>query len=110
MHTDQLFPTYLIQPGVLPPPPHTGGRTPKDPRGFQDLLLKLRTRISLDTCSQSGRRKPLGSLRTTFLPSRVPRLRSASVYLASSTVHRQLFALNVRTFQSPASQPSTDGN
>jgi hypothetical protein len=35
MHTDQLFPTYLIQPGVLPPPPHTAGRTPKDPRGFQ---------------------------------------------------------------------------
>jgi hypothetical protein len=33
MHTDQLFPTYLIQPGVLPPPPH-GGPDTQRPQGF----------------------------------------------------------------------------
>jgi hypothetical protein len=68
MNAEQLFPTYLSQPGMLPLPCHARGRAPKDPRGFQDLLLRLRTPARVDTGPQSEPRKPLGSL----LPSPVP--------------------------------------
>jgi hypothetical protein len=101
MHADQLFPTYLSQPGMLPPPPHAGGRTPKDPRGFQALLLRLRTRVRVDTGPQSEPQKPLGSPTiptfnpqfSTFNwpnlqpPAFVPRKKSFKFFLLKNPCH-----------------------
>jgi hypothetical protein len=108
MHADQLFPIYLNQPGLQPSHsygrhsnarhPYAADRAPKDPRGFQGLLLMPGARVRIETCPESQLRKPLGS--PPFI-----------LHYAWSAVRSQ--PSNLQTFKRanvPAFQPSTDGN